>query len=105
MSRSSHRPARTADSTPSGMPTSALMAMAASASSTEAGQNARRSSIPGLRVTSSFGLSSVEFGAPSLKSLIEEADQALYAAKQAGRNKVVRFDEMPPQVRQAALAG
>jgi diguanylate cyclase (GGDEF)-like protein/PAS domain S-box-containing protein len=62
-------------------------------------------SIPGLRVTSSFGLSSVEFGAPSLKSLIEEADHALYAAKQAGRNKVVRFDEMPPQVRQAALAG
>ena len=60
-------------------------------------------SIPGLRVTSSFGLSSMEFGAPNLKSLIDEADQALYAAKQAGRNKVVRFDEMPPQVREAAV--
>ena len=60
-------------------------------------------SIPGLRVTSSFGLSSMEFGAPNLKSLMEEADQALYAAKQAGRNKVVRFDEMPPQVREAAF--
>ncbi|HTO49672.1 MAG TPA: GGDEF domain-containing protein [Burkholderiales bacterium] len=60
-------------------------------------------SIPGLRVTSSFGLSSMEFGAPSLKSLMEEADQALYAAKQAGRNKVVRYDEMPPQVREAAV--
>jgi diguanylate cyclase (GGDEF)-like protein len=58
-------------------------------------------SMPGLRVTSSFGLSSMEFGAPNLKSLMEEADQALYAAKQAGRNKVVRFDEMPPQVRAA----
>jgi diguanylate cyclase (GGDEF)-like protein len=60
-------------------------------------------SLPGLRVTSSFGLSSMEFGAPNLKSLMEEADQALYAAKQAGRNKVMRFDEMPPQVREAAV--
>ena len=59
-------------------------------------------SIPGLRVTSSFGLSSLEFGAPGLKTLIDEADQALYAAKQTGRNRVVRFDEMPPQVREAA---
>jgi diguanylate cyclase (GGDEF)-like protein len=59
-------------------------------------------SMPGLRVTSSFGLSSMEFGAPNLKSLMDEADQALYAAKQAGRNKVVRFDEMPPQARAAA---
>jgi diguanylate cyclase (GGDEF)-like protein len=58
-------------------------------------------SIPGLRVTSSFGLSSMEFGAPNLKSLMDEADQALYAAKQAGRNKVMRYDEMPPQVREA----
>ena len=60
-------------------------------------------SMPGLRVTASFGLSSMEFGAPNLKSVIDEADQALYAAKQAGRNKVVRFDEMPPQVRAAAV--
>ncbi len=62
-------------------------------------------SLPGLRVTSSFGLSSLEFGAPNLKTLIDEADQALYAAKQGGRNKVVRFDEMPPTVREAAVAG
>src|SRR5262245_11016746 len=62
-------------------------------------------SIPGLRVTASFGLSSIEFGAPGLKSLIEEADQALYAAKQTGRNRVVRFDEMPPTIRAAAAAG
>ena len=58
-------------------------------------------SLPGLRITSSFGLSSMEFGAPNLKSLMDEADQALYAAKQAGRNKVMRYDEMPPQVREA----
>jgi diguanylate cyclase (GGDEF)-like protein/PAS domain S-box-containing protein len=58
-------------------------------------------SMPGLRVTSSFGLTSMEFGAPNLKMLIDEADQALYAAKQGGRNKVVRFDEMPPTQRAA----
>ncbi len=62
-------------------------------------------SLPGLRVTSSFGLSSLEFGAPNLKTLIDEADQALYAAKQGGRNKVVRYDEMPPTLREAAVAG
>jgi diguanylate cyclase (GGDEF)-like protein/PAS domain S-box-containing protein len=62
-------------------------------------------SIPGLRITASFGLSSLEFGAPNLKALIEEADQALYAAKQSGRNKVVRYDEMPPTVREAAAVG
>jgi diguanylate cyclase (GGDEF)-like protein len=62
-------------------------------------------SIPGMRVTASFGLTSLEFGAPNLKALIEEADQALYAAKQAGRNKVVRYDEMPPTVREAAAVG
>jgi diguanylate cyclase (GGDEF)-like protein/PAS domain S-box-containing protein len=61
-------------------------------------------SIPGMRVTASFGLTSLEFGAPNLKALIEEADQALYAAKQAGRNKVVRYDEMPPTVRGEAAA-
>jgi diguanylate cyclase (GGDEF)-like protein len=61
-------------------------------------------SIPGLRITASFGLSSIEFGAPGLKSLIEEADQALYAAKQGGRNKVARYDEMPPQTQAAAMA-
>ncbi len=59
-------------------------------------------SMPGLRVTSSFGLSSMEFGAANLKMLIDESDQALYAAKQAGRNKVVRIDEMPPTARAAA---
>lgn len=62
-------------------------------------------SIPGLRVTASFGLSSLEFGAPGLKTLIDEADQALYAAKQTGRNKVVRYDEMPAVERRTAVAG
>ncbi len=50
--------------------------------------------VQGLRVTSSFGLSSISLGAPDLKSLIEQADEALYHAKQTGRNKVTRFDDM-----------
>lgn len=51
-------------------------------------------SVPGLRVTSSFGLSSIGLGAPDLKALIEQADEALYHSKQTGRNKVTRFDDM-----------
>ena len=51
ISRSSHRPARTAEATPSGMPTTALIAMAASASSSDAGQNFLMSSITGLLLT------------------------------------------------------
>ena len=34
-------------------------------------------------------------GATSLPQLIEEADQALYAAKQAGRNIVSTFTDTP----------
>jgi diguanylate cyclase (GGDEF)-like protein/putative nucleotidyltransferase with HDIG domain len=45
------------------------------------------------RVTSSFGLSSNYLGAETYKSMLEQADQALYAAKQAGRNQVKVWDE------------
>jgi diguanylate cyclase (GGDEF)-like protein/PAS domain S-box-containing protein len=51
-------------------------------------------SIPDLRVTASFGLSGLEFDAADLKVLIDQADQALYAAKNSGRNCVVRYDEI-----------
>lgn len=52
-------------------------------------------SIPGLEVTASFGVSSIDVGATTLAQLIEEADQALYAAKQAGRNIVSTFTDTP----------
>jgi diguanylate cyclase (GGDEF)-like protein/PAS domain S-box-containing protein len=45
-------------------------------------------------VTASFGVSSLECGADALKDLIDQADQALYAAKRAGRDRVGRFDEI-----------
>ena len=50
--------------------------------------------IPGLKVTSSFGIAALEFGADSLQDLIERADQALYEAKDLGRNRVIRHDEI-----------
>jgi diguanylate cyclase (GGDEF)-like protein/putative nucleotidyltransferase with HDIG domain len=43
-------------------------------------------------VTSSFGVSSSDFSAPSFQAILEQADQALYAAKQSGRNQVKLWD-------------
>jgi diguanylate cyclase (GGDEF)-like protein len=57
----------------------------------------------GLRVTASFGVSSVDLGCTDLKGLIEQADEALYASKQNGRNKVTRYDELV--VERAAAGG
>jgi two-component system, cell cycle response regulator len=42
-----------------------------------------------VRVTASFGISGFQgMGAPELRQLLDRADRALYAAKQAGRNQV-----------------
>ena len=51
--------------------------------------------IPGerVRITISFGVASVAFGGGTLAELIKQADQALYVAKNAGRNRVARYDE------------
>lgn len=47
-----------------------------------------------IPVTISIGVSSTEFGATSPGALIEEADEALYASKNGGRNRVTRFDQV-----------
>lgn len=41
-----------------------------------------------FHVTASLGVSGSEFGAASFQAIIEQADQALYAAKHGGRNAV-----------------
>lgn len=45
-----------------------------------------------ILVTSSFGLAQIEGDVP-LKQILERADQALYAAKSRGRNRVVTWSE------------
>jgi diguanylate cyclase (GGDEF)-like protein/PAS domain S-box-containing protein len=50
--------------------------------------------IDDVTLTVSVGVSSVSLGAATAEQLVEQADVALYAAKRAGRNRVVQFDEI-----------
>lgn len=46
----------------------------------------------GIRVTSSFGVSTLKYGAETIDELITQADEALYASKENGRNRVTGWD-------------
>lgn len=45
-------------------------------------------------VTMSFGVVSLTCGAKTLSELLDHADQALYASKEGGRNRVTRWDDI-----------
>ncbi len=46
-----------------------------------------------VRITSSFGVTSTTSGATNPLQLVSQADQALYAAKQKGRNRVIAWTQ------------
>jgi diguanylate cyclase (GGDEF)-like protein len=50
----------------------------------------------GLALTVSIGVSSIAFGARTPLELIDQADKALYAAKEGGRNCVMTLDVLVP---------
>ncbi len=51
----------------------------------------------GQKITMSFGVSCIDWGASDPLELIDQADKALYAAKQAGRNTVGEWTDDGPR--------
>lgn len=60
----------------------------------EAGNRVRMAS--GMTLTVSIGVSTSAFGARAPLELIDQADKALYAAKESGRNCVMAMDVLVP---------
>ena len=58
---------------------------------------------PGHRaLTVSFGVAEIHAGASTAQAMFADADRALYAAKRAGRDRVIRSDEIDPAAAAAA---
>ena len=58
--------------------------------------------MPGATITASVGVSERSLEADGPQTLIDQADKALYVAKSAGRNRVMRFDRAPTQAGESA---
>lgn len=58
--------------------------------------------IPGIPVTASLGVSSVELGPVDAQALVDQADKSLYVAKRTGRDQVVRWDRVSESAGQHA---
>jgi diguanylate cyclase (GGDEF)-like protein len=54
---------------------------------------------PGRKITVSIGIADFPEHGQSAEEVISSADEALYAAKRAGRNKVIRSDGKPVRVK------
>jgi diguanylate cyclase (GGDEF)-like protein len=54
---------------------------------------------PGRKITLSIGIAEFPANGQSAEEVISNADEALYAAKRAGRNRVVRADSKPSKVK------
>jgi len=57
--------------------------------------------IAGVKVTASFGVAQFEAGLPDPPAFVEKADQALYKAKESGRNRVVAAPKPPLPMQQS----
>ncbi len=58
----------------------------------------------GQSITMSFGVSSLSLGASDPLDLVDQADKALYAAKQDGRNFVAQWTETGPVIGGARMS-
>jgi diguanylate cyclase (GGDEF)-like protein len=50
-----------------------------------------------IQVTASFGVAAFTAETTDSQQLLDQADQALYLAKDRGRNRVIRWNEVPPK--------
>ena len=57
-------------------------------SSIESGASTAIRTVQVRKITASFGVASLTDGAQGIQELIDQADQALYASKEAGRNRI-----------------
>src|SRR4030095_14616263 len=60
-----------------------------------------RHKIAGVRVPASFGVAQCESGLADPPAFVEKADQALYKAKETGRNRVVAAPTPPLPMQQS----